>query len=99
MTQINKKRFKINQRLEYGTQRNCLSALKVLWNFASSTGILGEAPGENPGTHVVLKKPRILKNPSSVYMTKSLLLKTWKKYTMLVWHLQISFLIKGSLLC
>ena len=60
----------INLRPEFGTQRNCLSALKVLWNFASSTGILGEKPGVNPGTHVVLKKPRILKNPSSVYNDK-----------------------------
>ena len=56
----------INLRPEFGTQRNCLSALKVLWNFASSTGILGEKPGVNPGTHVVLKKPRTTKNPSSV---------------------------------
>jgi len=60
----------INKRLEYGTQRNCLNALKVLWNFASSTGILGEKPGVNPGTHVVLKKGRVTKNPSSVYNDK-----------------------------
>ena len=60
----------INLRLEYGTQRNCLTALKALWNFASSIGILGEKPGENPGTYVRPKKPRTLKNFSSVYNDK-----------------------------
>ena len=70
----------INLRSEYGTQRNCLSALKVLWNFASSTGILGETPGVNPGTYVVLKKPRILKNPSSVYNDKIFTMEDLEKY-------------------
>ena len=69
----------VRKRPEFGTQRNCLSALKVLWNFSSATGILGEKPGVNPGTYVVLKKPRTLKNPSSVYNDKIFTLEDLEK--------------------
>ena len=88
----------INKRPEFGTQRNCLSALKVLWNFASSTGILGETPGVNPGTHVVLKKPRILKNPSSVYNDKIFSLEDMEKIHNACLELTGKFPYQGELI-
>ena len=51
----------------YGTQKNCLKALKYLWAFASEKDYLGSNPGFNPGSTVVLKRPKNLANVGSIY--------------------------------
>ena len=88
----------INLRTEYGTQRNCLTALKALWNFASSTGILGESPGVNPGTYVRPKKPRTLKNFASIYNDKIFTLKELEKIHTACLELTNKFPYQGELI-
>jgi len=51
----------------YGTQKNCLKALKYLWAFASEKDYLGSNPGFNPGATVVLKRPKNLVNFATRY--------------------------------
>ena len=51
----------------YGTQKNCLKALKYLWAFASEKDYLGSNPGFNPGATVVLKRPKNLVNVATKY--------------------------------
>jgi len=52
---------RINQYLKdkpsYSYKKNCLTAIKTLWNFASYSGFLGEDPGIDPTLAVQIKRP------------------------------------------
>ena len=41
----------------YSYKKNCLTAIKTLWNFASYQGYLGENPGLDPTLAVQIKRP------------------------------------------
>ena len=41
----------------YSYKKNCLTAIKTLWNFASYQGYLGEDPGIDPTLAVMIKRP------------------------------------------
>ena len=41
----------------YSYKKNCLTAIKTLWNFASYQGYLGESPGLDPTLAVMIKRP------------------------------------------
>lgn len=55
----------------YGTKRNCLRALKSLWYYCREKewfqGITDPEVINQPGSHVIIKKPRELKNNASQY--------------------------------
>ena len=57
----------ISKRKEYGTKRNLLSSIKVLWRFAKDTGLLGDNPGRDPTLDITLKRPTVMKNKGSIY--------------------------------
>jgi integrase len=51
----------------FGTQKNCLKALKYLWAFCSEKDYFGSNPGFNPGQTVIIKRPKNIVNFGSRY--------------------------------
>jgi|TARA_R100000656_G_scaffold26237_1_gene23268 integrase len=65
----------ISTRKEYGTKKNLLGSIKVLWGYAKDVGLLGDSPGRNPTLDITLKRPTVMKNKASVYNDKIFTLK------------------------
>jgi len=47
----------VKRRKRHGTQRNILASVNILWNFAKEKRLMGDTPGLNPTSTVILKKP------------------------------------------